>query len=223
MTDQNLTLKQHLVNDLNPGFVKALIGKTDSVYAGSSAVVINDASLGDEQAKYVLGYYRRGLMETQFQRTAAEFGIKQKLVQPDGGGPKHVRVSMGHFDLVMCHVLGRDTFPQHSSTREQSAQVNEHIAQLSLLPEYSVPGDGEFYGIIIHSEIPGQKDQFGSIKVGFPNPAFDGWEEEPICLIEVAEMQAAFSEKLVDLQGQIQDDAPKWKSSESNNKIAKRD
>ena len=214
MSDLQLSLKQQLVKDLNPKFVEALIERTKEIYPKSFDAVDEDPNLADEQARYVLGYLRRGYAETVLLRTAVEFGMKPKLVQPEGGGCKHVYVSSGMFGLVMCHVPSPDAFPKHSSTREQSSQVNEFISQLTLLPEAIAPEPEEFYGIIIHSECLGQKKLFGSIKIGFPNTDFEGWEEEPICLQEICQIQQKLIGPTYDLQAQIQNPQPKWKPQE---------
>ena len=55
--------------------------------------MLNDPALGEDQANYVFGYYRRGRAETVLMNTAAEHGLKVKMVQPENGGCKHVYVT----------------------------------------------------------------------------------------------------------------------------------
>ena len=225
MKSSNQTLKEMLIDNLPPDFVKELIERTESIYADSYAAMVNDPELGEEQAKYVLGHYRRGRSETLLQRAAINHGLKHESVQPEGGGCTHISVYVGPFELVMCHVPSRDAFPQHSDDRKQSSKVNQCIAQMSLIFEPVIPEKGEFYGIIIHAEVSGKKDQFGSIQIGFPNHEGIGWEEEPICLIEVSEIQAKKYQKQENIQGQVQvqEAKPKWKPNvNADKKVSKK-
>ena len=192
----------------------------EHIYADSYAAMVNDPELGEEQAKNVIGHYRRGRSETHLQRAAIKHGLKHESVQPEGGGCKHISVYVGPFELVMCHVPLRDAFPQHSDDRKQSSKVNHCIGQMSLLDEPEIPEKGEIYGIIIHSEVSGKKNQFGSIQIGFPNHEGVGWVEDPICLIEVSEIQAKKYQMQEDLQGQAQEAKPKWKTNENADKKA---
>lgn len=214
------TLKDMLLEDLNPAFVRDLINNMPQVYADSFAAMMNDPNMGEDQAKVVLGHYRRGRAETLLQRKAVEHGIRQTTIQPAGGGCSHIRVQIGRFRLVMCHVVSRDAFPQHSDEREQSAKVNHCIDQLSLLAEEVTMSEGELYGVIIHTEEPGKKDKFSSIKIGFPDPEWSGWLEEPIDLLEISEIQSMRQQKKDDLQGQVQIDKakPTWKKAEGRDK-----
>lgn len=219
MSTENITLKQLLIQDLNPGFVNVLLQRMQSLYPEAHSAMFNDPNLGEEQANYVLGHYRRGCAESILMRTAAEFGLHPKIVQPEGGGCKHVYVSVGRFGLVMCHVTGPDAFPQHSANREQSAQVNEFISQMSLLAEATAPEPEEFYGIIVHTEVQGKKDTFGSLKLGFPNPEFEGWQDEPVCLQDIHDIQQSLFQPQDDLQAQIQNPKPLWKTEKNDNAV----
>lgn len=215
MSSQHQTLKQMLIEDLVPGFVNELILGMEPIYPDSYAAMMQDPNLGDEQAKTALGHFRRARAETLLYRAAGNHGLKPIDVQPKNGGCSHVGFTAGRFELVMCHVTSRDAFPKHSIDREQSAQVNQCLSQLSLLNEPVMPLRGEFFGIITHTEIAGRKDQFGSIKIGFPNHQFDGWVEEPICLQEIRDIQSRMFQKEIDLQAQIQNPKPAWKTKES--------
>lgn len=78
MSTEEMTLKQLLIQDLNPEFVNALLQRMQSLYPETHAAMTNDPNLGEEQANYVLGHYRRGSAETILMRTAAEFGLTPK-------------------------------------------------------------------------------------------------------------------------------------------------
>lgn len=218
MNAKNPSLKEMLLEDLNPAFVKALVESMPSLYADSFDSMMNDPNLGEAQAKVVLGHYRRGRAETLFEQLSGRYGVKYKTVQPEGGGCSHIQVQIGRFQLAMCHVVSRDAFPQHSDDRAQSAKVNECLAQLSLLSEEVKLTPGEIYGIIIHTETTGKKKEFSSIKIGIPNHDRDGWAEEPIDLLEIMEIQSMRHAKQVDLQGQIQTPKakPTWKKPSQN-------
>ena len=74
---------------------------------------------------------------------------------------------------------------------------------MSLFDEPVIPEKGEFYGIIIHSEVSGKRPvRFNSDRLSKPRGV--GWVEDPICLIEVSEIQAKKYQKQEDLQGQAQ-------------------
>ena len=209
MEKRNSILKEMLIEDLLPGFVSDLLSGMESIYPTSYAVINQDPELGEEQAKTVLGHYRRGRAETLFKRTAIKHGLSNELVQPTGGGCKHVSIQAGRFRLDMCHVPSPDAFPQHSDDRKQSSKVNKFIAQLSLFEEPVTPDSGKIFGVITHSEIPGEKDKLGSIKIGFPNHDWDGWIEVPLCLIEISEIQNKQNQEEEDLQGKIQNEKAK--------------
>ena len=210
MKNNSTTLKAMLIDDLPPEFVTELIQGMVSIYPASFASMYQDRELGEEQAKTILGHYRRALAETLFERTAKKYGLGTELVQPEGGGCTHISIQVGRFRLAMCHVVSQDAFPQHSDNREQSSKANKCIAQINLFPDRVTPQAGEIFGIIIHSEFPGKKDQFDSIKIGFPNCDWDGWIEGPVCLVEISEIQNnQYQEE--DLQGIVQNDKAKPK------------
>lgn len=199
-----------LIEDLPPGFVTELISGMESIYPDSHAKMYQDPELGEEQAKTILGHYRRARAETLLWDIAQRHGLRTEVVQPAGGGCTHVSIHLGRFELVMCHVSSRDAFPQHSYDREQSSKVNECIAQLRLFEEPVTPEAGELFGIIIHSEILGRKNKLGSISIGFPNHEWNGWTEGPICLIDISEHQSNECQE-EDLQGKIQNEKAKPK------------
>ena len=209
MKKSNPRLKNMLIEDLPSEFVTELIWEMKTIYPASLAAMIQDRSLGDEQKKAVLGHYRRGLAETQFDRIAIKHGLSNELVQPAGGGCKHVSVQVGRFRLDMCHVPSQDAFPQHSDDRKQSSKVNKFIPQLSLFEEQVAPDSRKIFGVIIHSEVPGEKDKLGSIKIGIPNHDWDGWIEEPFSLFEISEIQNKHYRKEEDLQSKIQNEKAK--------------
>lgn len=217
------TLKQLIVHDLQPAFVRVLLERIENIYPESHAATFNDPSLGEEQAIYVRGHYRRGLGETVLMTAAAEHGLKVKLVQPANGGCKHVYVVAGRFGLTMCHVEKPAGFPKFSEYREQSSKINEHISQIQLFPVASEPVDEEFYGVLVHAEKisdNGYRDKsaFGSLFLGFPNPEFDDWIDEPINLLDIRDIQQRLFQKQEDLRAAIQKTEPTWKGSNVANK-----
>lgn len=217
MSSLTPTLKQLLIADLPPGFVRALLERIENIYPESYTSMFNNPSLCDEQAKYVLGHYRRGLAETVLMNTAAEHGLKVRLKQPENGGCKHVYVTAGRFGFVMCHVPTSGGLPKPSDSREQSSKINEHISQGNLFPVDSEPSDEEFYGVFVHTEQTGKKDIFKSLCIGFPTPEFDDWIEEPIDLQDIIDIQQRLFQNQEDAHAQIQKPEPMWK----NNNIAK--
>lgn len=215
----NSTLRQLLVTDLPPGFVRVLYEQLGKIYPDSYAMMFNDPALGDTQANYVLGHYRRARAETVLMTTAAEHGLNVIEVQPENGGCKHIYVKTRNFGFTMCHVLTPGGFPNHSESREQSSKINEHLAQGSLFPVASEPDKEVIYGVFVHTEQTGKKDEFNSLYIGFPNPAFDDWIEEPIDLQDILNIQQRLFQNQEDVHAQIQNPVPKWKKDESNTKF----
>lgn len=184
------TLKQLLINDLPAGFVCEVIDRLPTIYKDSFLAVTNDSNLGDEQAKYVMGYLRRGYAEALLERAAVNHGLKSEMVQPGNGGCKHIKVSVGKFSIVTCHVQARAGFPTSSENRVQASSINEFLSQMSLFPIDSNPEIGKFFAILVHTEVSSnRKDSFGSVYIGFPNHDFSNWIEEPIDLMEIRDLQ----------------------------------
>lgn len=213
------TLRQLLVNELPHGFVRDLLDKIPGIYKESHESVSNDPNLGEEQAKYVMGYYRRGTAETLLQRLSAEHGLKVSAVQPENGGCKHIRVGIGRFAFVMCHVQTRAGFPSLSDNRAQASSINEFLSQSTLFPIESKLIDEEIFAVLAHTEQANKKDSFGSIHIGFPNHKFDSWIEEPIDLMEILEQQNLTTQSSNDSSGQIQEAEPRLKIDKKNKKI----
>lgn len=204
-------LKQLLIDDLPPAFIRVLLERIEQIYPESYMSMLNNPSLGEEQANYVLGYYRRALGESVLQNTAAEHGLSIQLVQPDNGGCKHIYISTEKFGFSMCHVSKSGGFPKHSDSREQSSKINEHLSQGSLFPIESTTNNQKFYGVLVHTEHSGKKDSFQSLCVGFPNRDFDDWIEEPINLHDLMDIQHRLFKNHDDLHAQIQNPTPVWK------------
>ncbi len=213
------TLRQLLINELPHGFVRSLIDKIPGIYKESYESVTNDPNLGEEQAKYVMGFYRRGAAETLLQRLSSEHGLKVNLIQPENGGCKHVRVSIGRFGAVMCHVQTRAGFPSLSDNRVQASSINELLSQSTLFPIESSPKNEEIFAVFVHTEQTNKKDSFGSIHIGFPNHKFDSWIEEPIDLMEILNEQEQIIQSGDDRYGKSQDAEPRLKTDKINRKI----
>ncbi len=207
----DLTLKQLLVAELPPGFVRAILAKFENIYHDTYEAISKDSALGDKQAAYVLGYYRRGVVETAFMNLSSEHGLQVDEIQPSNGGCKHIRISTEHFYFVICHVQSSGGFPRHSDNREQSSSINRYLSQIDFFP-YDFHVDGkEFYGIFVHTEQLGNKDIFDSLYVGFPDIRFESWVEEPVDLQEIRDLQQRQFQAQDDLQAQVQNAVPTWK------------
>lgn len=208
-------LKELLIDDLPPGFVRSLFERIRGIYPDSHSHMINDPNLGEDQAYYALGYYRRALAETILMRKAAEHGLKVEVIKPENGGCKCVYVASQRFGFTMCHVPNAGAFPQTSDTREQSSKINEHIAQADLFPIESTPRK-ELYGIFVHTEQPGQKDSFQSLHIGFPDHNFVDWIGEPIDVQDIVDIQERIFQEKEDLHAQIQNPNPVLKEQNVN-------
>lgn len=213
MSDTNLTLKQQVIKEIPPGFIRALYERVGYVYPTSHAKISNDPLLGEEQANYVLGHYRRGLAEKIFWDTGFEYGLAVECMQPDNGGCKHVRVSSENFKFSMCHVSTCGGFPKHSDSREQSSKINDHLQQQFMFPfESEVESANQpFYGIFVHTEITKKKDIFNSLHLGFPNTDFNGWVDEPIDIRDLIDIQQRLFQDRDDVYAEVQNDNPVWK------------
>ena len=211
----NPTLKQLLANDLPPGFVKKVLGALERVYPEAYESVENDTRFGKPEAEYMRGPTRRALFETELRNIAVECGLKVEMHKPAKGGCKHVRVLFGRFQIGACHVQSPGAFPQHSDCRQQLSSVNEHISQGQLFSVESEPQDHSLYAILTHTAETTDPSKFRSAQIGFPNPDFEEWVEEPIDLMEIRDRQAQALQRREDLQGAIQKPKPRWKKQPS--------
>lgn len=212
MDDGNPSLRQLLAEDLPPAFLMQLHQRLNDVYRMSCEKVLADPDLGEEQASYALGYYRRALAETVLKDLSAQHHLRVESRQSENGGCKCVYAASSRFGLTMCHVQSPGHFPKYSTTREQSSKINEHISQGELFPLPPTPSDESIYGIFVHTEQNGMKDRLGSLCIGFPTPEFDNWIEQPIDVTEIIDLQQRLFQEPEDLQSQIQSPMPSWKT-----------
>jgi hypothetical protein len=130
---------------------------------------------------------------------------------PNSGGCEHVQIMCGRFRLIACHVQSPGAFPQHSDCREQYAGINEHISQADWLAVPSEPGEEALFGVLTHTSERRDQSLFRCAQIGFPDPSFSAWVEQPVDLLDLRDMQVAAYQLPDDLQGHIQDATPKWK------------
>lgn len=207
-------LRAMLTIDLPPGFTQNLVDSLPLLYQEAHAAVNGNPDLGDSEANYLLGHYRRAIAETKLRQLALLHNIFVETVKPEKGGCEHVRLKVGRFALTMCHVPCPAGFPRQSESREQYALINEHIRQQQIFPVQSNPANSKIYGIIIHTEESHNKQNLASAAIGFPNHSFDGWVEEPIDLMDLRDIQVQKYQREDDLQSQVQSAEPVWKSHE---------
>ena len=223
MNPADLPLDVLLADDLPPGFVRALLDRAPGIYKTSYEAVHENPALGEEEANYVLGHQRRGEFETMLRNTSVEHGLliqmeRSKDEEDREHGCKYVRVFAGLFHFTACHVISPHGFPRHSQGREQYSKINEHAAQGALFPFPSHPGEADLYGVIVHTEYPGHKDELRSIAIGFPNPDFSAWIQEPYELDRIENLQKLKYQKREDLRAPIQEAIPSWKRTGINKK-----
>lgn len=219
----NPTLKSLLANDFPPAFVLRILQTLPKVYQEAHDSVTNDPRFGEPEANYMLGHTRRALFETEFRNIAIECGINVEMHTPVKGGCSHVRVLFGRFQLIECHVPSPGAFPHHSDCREQYSAVNEHIQQIQMFARASNPHENSLYGILTHTSDARDVAKFRSAQIGFPDPAFESWVEEPIDLLDIRDRQAQVLRATEDLQAAVQDPKPKWKlQAQTNPKTAKK-
>ena len=212
MNSNNSTLKQILASDLPPGFVRELIIRFHSLYPDAYEAVYQNPEFGEAEAEYLLGHHRRALAEVGLREIATKHSLTVRMEKPEKGGCKHVLISTGILAFTTCHVPSYSGFPKYSNSREQYALINEHASQGQLFAIESNPDKEELYGILIHTEDNSKKNGLGSLRIGFPNPEFNNWIEAPIDLQEISDIQQRIYQKKQDLQQQIQNPTPKWKS-----------
>lgn len=208
---ENPLLTQLLVSDIPPALVRRILKVFPTVYADAYAQVRDHPQLGEPEAKYLLGHLRRALFETQFRDIAIDCGLRVTMHAPPNGGCEHVQVMCGRFRLIACHVQSPGAFPQHSDCREQYAGINEHISQADWLAVPSEPGEEALFGILTHASERRDQGQFRCAQIGFPDPGFYSWVEQPADLLDLRDLQVTAYQASDDLQGQKQDAAPKWK------------
>ena len=221
MNQNALPLDLLLADDLPPGFVRALLDRTHEKYKTSYDAVHKNQALGEDEANYLLGHQRRGEFETMLRNTAVEHRLpvqmeRSKDEEDREHGCKYVRVFAGRFHFTACHVISPHGFPRHSRGREQYSKINEHAAQGDLFPLPSHPEEANLYGVIVHTEYAGQKDKLRSIAIGFPNPDFSAWIQDPYELDRIENIQKLRYQKFEDLRAPIQKATPIWKKTGIN-------
>lgn len=208
---ENPTLKSLVAQDLPPAFVLRILQTLPKVYREAHDSVTNDSRFGVAEALYMLGHTRRALFETEFRKIAVDSTIAVEMHKPKKGGCTHVRVLVGRFQLIACHVPSPGAFPNHSDCREQYSAVNEHIQQGQLFAQDSNPGEQSLYGVLTHTSDHRDAATFRSAQIGFPDKSFSAWVEEPINLLDIRDQQSVAFRSSEDLQGMIQKPKPKWK------------
>ena len=208
---ENASLTQLLLADIPPALVRQILEVLPTVYADAHDQVYEHPRLGEPEARYLLGHMRRALFETQYRDLAIGCGVRFVMHAPSNGGCEHVQVMCGRFRLISCHVQSPGAFPRHSDCREQYAGVNEHISQADWLSMPSEPGAEELFGVLTHTADRHDQRQFRCAQIGFPDPAFEGWVEQPVDLLDLRDAQVATYQASDDLQGVKQDAEPKWK------------
>ena len=216
MTTNLETLAELLVADLPPSFVSRLLEALPKIYVSALERVQEIEPLGEEEVNYLLGHMRRVLFEAEFRSIASDCGLRLEMHQPEKGGCSHVRVITGRFQLIGCHVQSPGSFPRHSDCREQYSAVNECISQQEMFPAGSQPGEHSLYGILTHAAEPKDNSAFRSAQIGFPDVEFIEWVEEPVDLLDVQDNQRLRYQAVEDLQAQVQDPMPKWKSQDAS-------
>jgi len=199
-----------LVADLPHGFARALIQRMQHIYAEAHESVTHDARFGKEEARYMHGHTRWALTQFALRELAAAHGVRVEMRRAEGvaGGFEHVMLIVGRFCFTHCHLQSLNGFPKESRHREQYAAINEHVAQGELFPRPSIPTEADLYGIICHCESVGDRATLGTLVIGFPNEQCDDWIDEPISLVDLADVQDRLQQQGGDPPGAAM---PKWK------------
>lgn len=223
LIDPNQTLKDMLAADLPPDFVRTLLDQVPTAYREAHAAVKQNPKLGKWERRYLLGHQRRVHCEAMLRDSAVLHGLSfsmKKSIDQDGheSGFHHVRVTAGRFAFTECHVQSRRAFPKFSRSREQYSKINDHTAQGDLFSVQSEPREAELYGIIVHTEQRDDRSKLLSLALGFPDPEFKRWIQEPIPLIDICELQTA-------IQGDVESPEesgphPKWKAGAKDGSTA---
>lgn len=217
MTELALPLNQLLASHISPAFIREFIGIAPNLYHDAYDTVYNNPVIGKPEADYLLGHQRRALFEAATRNLAVEHGLKVGMEQSEKGGCEHVKIVFGPFGLTTSHIACPSGFPRISRSREQYAAINEHLSQNQLFPIESNPRDEQIYGIIVHTEVPGRKNEFHSLSIGFPNHNFTAWVQQPTEFIEILDIQDRLYRKSEDLQAQVQKSEPVWKKERKEN------
>jgi len=198
-----------LAADLPHGFARALIDRMQHIYAEAHESVTHDTRFGEDEARYMFGHTRWALTQFALRELATTHGLRVKMRRAMGvvGGFEHVMLETGRFCFTHCHLQSLNGFPKESRHREQYAHINEHAAQGQLFALPSAPSEADLYGIICHCESVGNRGNLGTLMIGFPNEQCDDWIEEPISIVDLADVQDRQEQ-----QGGASDAvAPKWK------------
>lgn len=204
-----------LITDLPVGFGKSLVERMPLLYIEAFESVTHDPRFGEPEARYLHGHVRRALVEKMLRDLGVAHQMKVEMRRAEGvGGPEHVMLSVGRFCFTACHIPAMREFPQESRHREQYSLINEHADQVQMFPIGSDPPDHAIYGIIFHRGAPGNKGKLGTLCIGIPNETCDGWIQEPINLVDLADAQ----ERQLQQKEEAKSAEPKWKPQTKDKK-----
>ncbi|CAA6825055.1 MAG: Unknown protein [uncultured Thiotrichaceae bacterium] len=213
---EKLSLKELLITDLPPAFVRKLMKELDVAYSSASSKVNDDPDIGETEAAYLLGHYRRSICETTFRTLSEEQGLIAKTITPETGGCRHVQVSTSNFNISLCHVRNPMEFPSFSQARQQNSEINELISQQQLFASEVRSLNDKAYVVIVHSEYSGKPSEFGYASIGFPNTKFTDWIDQPVDLLDIMDVQALRFQKPEGIQNEVQHAIPKWKTTKND-------
>lgn len=207
----NESLRNILLTDIPPAFVKRLINDAGWVYKEARARVENDPLLGDPERAYLEPHIRRALFERKLVEAGLDTGMVATTECVTSGSAQYNLVRAGRLLLTCSKTTSRKVVPRSCAFRGQYSYINEHIAQRQLFPVPSMPSQASLYCIIIHGpslETPGE---LGYCCFAFPSHEGEKWVQEPIDLLDIRDYQQTRYQKNLDDRAQIQTVEPKLK------------
>jgi len=207
----NEQLRDILVSDLPPAFVTQLRNAFETIYRTTYESVHNDPNLASSAKSYLLPHSRRAELESVLLRLAAEARLATEEHRVRSGAAEFVIVRSRRLSITCSRTPTRDCLPRKAVFREQYADVNQHIAQLSLIPVSSDPGESALYCVVAHGPNILDQRELGFLAFGFPNHEGTAWADEPVDIIDLIDLQRRKYQHVDDPLLEIQKVTPRLK------------
>lgn len=212
----NDSLRDILVSDLPPSFVRRLIDAARWTYLEAHAQMEGHSLYGEPECEYLEPHVRRALFEAKLAEIALDSGLKVTTERVASGAAQYRLVRAGRLQLTGSKTTSRNVVPRRCVFRRQYADINEHINQQQLFPVPSDPDVASLYCMIIHGASVERPGELGYCCFAFPTQQGDRWAQEPIDLEDIRDYQATRYSKVPDERAQIQVVEPKLKPGLGN-------
>ncbi|HSW76249.1 MAG TPA: hypothetical protein VLG50_04365 [Candidatus Saccharimonadales bacterium] len=199
----NESLRSILITDLPARFVSELIGASRWAYRDSYEAVYSDNNYDEPEKKGLLPYVRRARIEKKIREVALDAGLTATVEKNSAKNTEYTLIKSGRVALTVSKSFDRGSLPALARFREQYSSINQHAAQIQMLPVLSMPFEASLYGVIIHGSSNLSHNELGFLQIGFLDSRKYRWVEAPIDLEDIMDAQSLSSQQkdpLIQLQ-----------------------